>query len=187
MDARKTMAPSRMAAYLVVAVLFAAWLASAAGTARRPRTVVVPRAAPRSARVDSLAVDVQSQAARLRKRLAAAPAPQAPVRNPFLFADRSAPVAPRAPRRSEPIVATDVLPPQPIEPDLSLLGIAEQQTDNGILRTAMIGGIGDDLFMVVAGQTVVGRYRVMRVGADTVELRDEMTGATKRLALKSPI
>lgn len=180
------MTPSRMAAYLVVAVLFAAWLASAAGISRRPRTVIAPRPGPQSARVDALARDVQSQAARLRQRLATAPAPQAPIRNPFSFADRRAP-APRVPRRTEPLPVLEIAAPEPVEPELSLLGIAEQRTAAGLVRTAMIGGAGDELFMVVPGQTLAGRYRVMGVGADAVELKDQVTGVTRRLALKSPI
>jgi len=177
------MTSSRMAAYLVVAVLFAAWLASAAGISRRPRTVIAPRPAPQAARVEALAADVQSQAVRLRQRLATAPAPQTPIRNPFSFADRSAPAA-RVQRRSTPLPVLEIATPEPVEPELTLLGIAEQRTPDGLVRTAMIGGLGNDLFMVVPGQTVAGRYRVMGVGADTVELKDEVTGLTRRLALK---
>ncbi len=175
-----------MAGYLVVAVLFAAWLASAAGISRRPRTFVAPRLGPQEARVDALAADVQSQAVRLRQKLATAPAPQTPIRNPFSFADRSAP-APRALRRAAPLPILEPAPSGPVEPELLLLGIAEQRTDAGIVRTAMMGGAGNDLFMVVAGQTVAGRYRVVGVGTDAVELKDEVTGLTRRLALRPPI
>ena len=64
------------------------------------------------------------------------------------------------------------------------VGIAEQKTDAGLKRTAMIGAPGDQLFMVSEGEEVSGRYRVSAVGADAVELRDLLTGATRRLALR---
>jgi hypothetical protein len=38
--------------------------------------------------------------------------------------------------------------------------------------------------MVAEGQELAGRYRVSAVGADAVELKDLVTGATRRLALR---
>jgi len=171
------MTPTRTVAYLGGAVLFAGWFASAAGVTRQPRAVRVPPRSPEMAQLDAVASSVQSQASRLRKRMAAAPAPQAPFRNPFVFVDRS----PR-PARREPAPA----PAQPevfvpIEPDLDFLGVAEE----GTTRTAIIG-LGDELLMVTVGHEVAGRYRVAAVGPDVVELLDLRTGATRRLALKLP-
>jgi hypothetical protein len=71
------------------------------------------------------------------------------------------------------------------EPELTLIGVAEQPTAAGLVRTAMIAGPGDELLMVVEGQQIGGRYRVSAVGADAVELQDLATGATRRLVLKS--
>lgn len=67
----------------------------------------------------------------------------------------------------------------PPEPDLVLIGLAE----DGSTRTALLGS-GDELLMATEGQTIVGRYRVNKVGADAVELVDLTTGATRRLLLK---
>ena len=67
----------------------------------------------------------------------------------------------------------------PAEPDLVLIGLAEE----GSTRTALLDS-GDDLVMATEGQTIVGRYRVAKVGADAVELVDLTTGATRRLLLK---
>jgi hypothetical protein len=174
------MAPERAAAYIGGGILLAAWLASAAGVAQQPRAIRMPRSTPETVQLNALATEVQSQAARLRHRLAIAPAPQTPLRNPFAFATREMPVrAAAAPRRAAlppPAIAT-----QDTEPDLVLLGVAEQ----GDSRTAMIGA-GDELFMVTVGQAVGGRYQVSAVGPDVVELKDLATGATRRLALKSP-
>jgi hypothetical protein len=45
---------------------------------------------------------------------------------------------------------------------------------------------GDELLMATEGQVLAGRYRVGKVGPDGVELVDVVTGATRRLVLKSP-
>ena len=175
------MTPARAATYLVGAILLAAWLASAAGVAR-PHLFPVPRRSAESMQLDAVALTVQSQAARLRQRLAAAPMPQAPTRNPFTFAAREPvdpPAASARPRTPAAPVVSD--PPLP-EPALVLLGVAEQ----GSTRTAMVG-FGDELLMASEGQTLAGRYRVAKVGADAIELVDLGTGATRRLFLRSPV
>ena len=160
--------------YIGGGMLLAAWLASAAGVGR-PSIPQPPRPSSDDARLDSIAAGVQSQAVRLRTRLAVAPAPGAAVRNPFSFAGR---------QESAPIIARRLPTPAPTvvetpEPDLALVGLAE----DGSIRTAMLVS-GDELLMATEGQTIVGRYRVEKVGPDAVELVDLTTGATRRLFLK---
>jgi hypothetical protein len=172
------MTPARAATYFVGASLLAVWLASAAGVVRSqpPRP---PRPSADSLQLDSAVINVQAQASRLRQRLAAAPAPQTRARNPFMFgvrerpisATRSAPPPPRAAAESAPLP----------EPPLVLIGIAE----DGATRTAMIESSGE-LLMATEGQTLDGRYRVAKVGADALELEDLATGATRQLFLRSP-
>jgi len=171
------MSPARAAAYFGGGILLAGWLASAAGVVR-PSPVRFPRRSAEAVQLDAVASNVQSQAARLRHRLAVAPVPQTPVRNPFAFVE--APAPPAAPKRPDPVAPLVVEPSAP-EPDLILVGVAEQ----GSTRTAMIAS-GDELLMTTEGQTVVGRYRVGKVSADAIELIDLGTGATRRLSLKSP-
>ena len=174
------MSRTRAAAYLVGGILLAAWLASAAGVTMRPRAVPLPRRSPEAIQLDEVASNVQSQASRLRERLAAAPALPAPVRNPFAFAEREVP--PPSPPRPQPVTETPAFIQRLIaEPELVLLGVAQE----GAVRTAMIQS-GDELLMVTEGQGVTARYRVAKVGADAVELLDLTTGATRRLFLKSP-
>jgi hypothetical protein len=174
------MSRTRAAAYLVGGILLAAWLASAAGVTIRPRPVPPPRRSQQAIQLDAVASDVQSQASRLRHRLASAPALQVPTRNPFAFEVREIP-PPTAPK-PQPAAPPAFIQRLIAEPDLVLLGVAE----DGNVRTAMIGS-GDELLMVTEGQTVVGRYRVGKVGADAVELIDLGTGATRRLLPKSPV
>jgi hypothetical protein len=172
------MSPTRAAAYLGGAVLFAGWFASAAGVTRQARIARVLPPSPEVAQLDAVTSNVQSQASRLRQRMASAPAPHAPFRNPFVFSERQSrrvAAARREPAPAQPEVVT------PDEPPLDLLGVAEE----GATRTAMIG-LGDELLMVTVGHEVAGRYRVAAVGPDVVELQDLTTGATRRLALKLP-
>ena len=132
--------------------------------------------------LDTVALTVQSQAGRLRQRLAAAPTLTAPIRNPFTFAAREPVAAPAMTVRSRTLAAPVAADPPLPEPPLVLLGVAEQ----GSTRTAMIGS-GDELLMATEGQTLAGRYRVAKVGADAIELVDLGTGATRRLFLRSPV
>ena len=131
--------------------------------------------------LDTVALTVQSQAAQLRQRLAAAPTLQPPIRNPFTFAAREPGALPAGAVRPRTLAAPVVADPPLPEPALVLLGVAEQ----GSTRTAMVG-FGDELLMATEGQTLASRYRVAKVGADAIELVDLGTGATRRLFLRSP-
>ena len=170
------MSPTRAAAYLGGGMLLAAWLASAAGVGLRS---IPPVASPslEALQLDALASDVQSQASRLRQRLATAPAPRATIRNPFEFVTLQP--SPAVSIRPPAVVAHPVVDIAP-EPNLVLIGLAE----DGSTRTAMIES-GDELVMATEGQTIVGRYRVVKVGADAIELVDLVTGTTRRLFLKT--
>jgi hypothetical protein len=48
----------------------------------------------------------------------------------------------------------------------------------------MIAGGHDELMMVTAGQRILGRYDVVAVSADGVELKDLQTGSARRLVLR---
>ncbi len=175
------MAPGRAAAYIGGTTLLAAWLASASGIQRAP---AAPAAGPRreAVQIDALASGVQAQAARLRARMAAAPAERASARNPFAF---GAPAEAR-PRRGAPAAGTRPTPVVADVPDvpLALIGIAERGHDAARTRTAMLAAPGDQLFMVTEGEELAGRYRVGAIGADAVELKDLTTGAIRRLGLR---
>jgi hypothetical protein len=131
---------------------------------------------------EALAVEVQSQAARLQALMAQAPAPESSTRNPFVF--RAAPRAERAVSSPAPPVEDTLRPLPPPLPALVLMGMAEDSTPAGPRRTAIIGGDGDTLYIVGEGDAVGERYRVTKIGADAVELEDIVTKAYRRLALR---
>ncbi len=177
---------SRAAAFVAGAGLVA-WLAAAAD--RQPSLPASRPARDTSslARAERLAQDIQSQAMRLRTRLAAAPQPAPSGRNPFSL---QAPAAPaRSARASaalnEPPGTEAISVPEP-EP-FTLSGIAEEIADAAKpappVRTAILSGFGE-VFLARAGETIASRYEITVVGADAVEMKDLATGRTIRLGLR---
>lgn len=176
------MTSRRAVAYIGGASLLLAWLAAASGDARRAPAPRAPAPRTDDALMQTIASDVQAQAVRLRQRLASAPAPS-PVRNPFAFDVRE----PRPSRRAAAgLVASIAEPAAPaiVEPAFILVGIAEQKTPVGLIRTAMLAIAGDDLIMAREGQTIALRFRITAIGTDVIELTDVTTGAIRRLALQ---
>jgi hypothetical protein len=174
------MSAKRAAVYCGGALLMLAWLSSAAGLMRQTPEIAEPAQPVETAGTASLAADVQAQAVRLKTRLASAPVPQKPSRNPFAF-------APREPRfRPAPVEEFVSVPPPmaPPEPAIELIGVAESQSPKGVVRTAIISALSGELFLVKEGEVIATRYRVTGVGADAVELHDLVSGAVRRLALR---
>jgi hypothetical protein len=164
--------------------LLVAWFSSAASLSlmRTP-----PRAFSESQSVsaptDGVAEAVQAQTRRLRQRLATAPLPQQPLRNPFAF--RAVPATP-APMRVRAVAAEPAAgePLMPVEPRLELVGIAETRTPDGPMRTAMIATESNDLLMAGIGGDVLGRYTVAAIDGDGVTLTEAATGRMRRLVLQ---
>ena len=177
------MTPSRVAAWMFGAAVLGAWLASAAGVSRQGASGPPSARTDASHPVDHLASDVQTQAARLRQRMDAAPAPQTPTRNPFTFSSRIE-HAPRLPRPAAPVVEEPLPPVEPPDPFLDLIGIAEKRVGDATVRTAMLANDAGDVIMATAGQRVIGLYDVVTIGADAVELKNTLSGATRRLVLR---
>lgn len=153
----------------------AAWIAGAATSdSPRPPRAAAPRA-PADARSGRLAADI----AHLHARLQPQTTPRRPGRNLFEFE------APRAAGRAAPAVGpapVPLAPPAP-PPVFTLDGIAEDPGADGPVRTAIISGLGQ-LFLAKEGQALTPRYKVLRIGADVVELSDTGSASTIRLALK---
>jgi Tfp pilus assembly protein PilP len=178
------MTNTRAAAWIGGGVLLIAWFAAAVGV---PRHATVPARDPQPApqateQLTAIAADVHAQAERLRERLARAPVPQTPLRNPFAF-DAPRPELP-PPGMVAATTGPDPAPSAPAVPVLSLIGVAENATSDGPRRTAIIAGQADALYIVGEGQAVGSRYRVTAIGADAVELEDLLTGGRRRLALR---
>jgi hypothetical protein len=176
------MSAKRAAGYCGGALLLLAWLSSAGGLTRQTPDVPAPVTPVETNGTIELAAEVQAQTLRLKSRLASAPAPQEPFRNPFTFATR----APRERRESPTRVEAEApaRPGPPLEPAIELIGVAESESPKGVVRTAIISALSGELFLVKEGETIVARYRVGTILADAVELNDLLSGTVRRLALR---
>jgi hypothetical protein len=176
------MTAKQAAAYSGGGLLLLAWLASAGGLGRQARPDVEEPTPVETSGTAELASEVQAQTLRLKTRLAAAPAPHAPARNPFTFAPRQAPAS--RPRRVEADAAPSAPMLPPAEPAIDLVGLAEDRTAQGVERTAIVSALSGELFLVKEGELLAARYRVKTIGADAVELTDLQTGGVRRLKLR---
>lgn len=175
----------RATLYVAGGTLLVAWFSSAASMSlgRNPRRA--PQVVADSAPAQNLAVSVQTQARRLKERLAVAPLPQQPTRNPFAFRPaaeiRPAPVT----RAAVPVATT--APVEMVIPDVPLLlvGLAEHRNGDVLVRSAAISSNGEDLIMAEVGTVIVGRYTVTSIESDAVEMKDGSTGRIRRLALQN--
>jgi hypothetical protein len=127
------------------------------------------------------AFDIEEATTRLKARIASAPAPRSPERNPFDFERAPAPAA----HVAAPVTRATGAPPLPAgpppPPQVTLSGIAERKTGEGLVRTAIINGPGQ-LYFAKVGDRVAGRYEVSFIGVDIVELKD-LNDATRRVRL----
>ncbi len=174
----------RAALYIGGASLLVAWFSSAASLSlqRGLRDPPAPGLDEPSVDAVAMAADVQTQARRLKERLASAPVPQDPVRNPFRFRTVERPATP-APR---PAATLGLLPSvgSPAEPLLALIGVAEEKKAEGLHRTGLITTDTDELIVVGVGDVVVQRYKVVAIGVDAIELADLSTGVARRLVMR---
>ena len=181
-----TMTTRRAAVYVVGGTLLLAYLAAADSEPRqleppaRESVRAVPRDMPPT---DPIAADVRAQAAKLRARLAAAPVPAVHGRNPFGFAP-APDTHPVGSSRGARAAVVDAAPLPLPDPELTLMGSAEDTPNGKVQRTAIIGGASDTLYLVKEGESVADRYRVTAIGPDIVELKDLLTGGYRRLAMR---
>ena len=162
----------------VAAVAVAVWISAA--TTSNVRTVV-PVVPAKASVVDKSGAELAVEVKRLHERLRPS---DTPVHSRDLFryvakGSASAAVvtaAPPAPAVQEQAFAPLVAP-------LKLEGLAEDQGDQGPVRTAIISGFGD-IFLVKVGDSVTSRYRVAKISPDAVELTDLSNNTPLRLALR---
>jgi hypothetical protein len=124
------------------------------------------------------AEQLTAQADRLRERSATAGMLSSTTRNPFEFTRRwrGDAYAPHA-GGVQGMAAAQVLTAAPPPPELTLSGVAEKAGK----RTAIITG-GGQIYLAGEGDSVAGRYTVVKVDPSTVLIR-ETDGAERRLFL----
>jgi hypothetical protein len=175
----------RATLYVAGGTLLVAWFSSAASMSLGRNARRAPLVLADSAPAQNLAVSVQTQARRLKERLAVAPLPQQPIRNPFAF--RPAPEIRIQPASRAPVPVPTTAPVEMVIPDVPLLlvGLAEHRNGDVQVRSAAISSNGEDLIMADVGSVIVGRYTVTSIGSDAVEMKDGSTGRIRRLVLQN--
>src|SRR5262245_26819351 len=168
----------RTAMILVGGAALAAWLAGAATSNHVVRPPIVAPPPP----VDAQGAELANEIARLHERLRPTAAPAQPGRNVFTFRSRPAPIAPSAPLPRAAQLPTEPAP-APTRFAFKLLGIAEDDSPDGPVRTAILSGDGQ-VIMVKEGESIADRYRVTKIAPDVVELTDTTDNSTRRLALR---
>ena len=129
--------------------------------------------------------DIEREAARLEARVRREVAYSQPQRNPFRYgADRptvsfAAGAADAAPAAETPV------PVAPQSPPVSLAGIAEDQVEQRVERTAILSS-ADGVLLVREGEDVLGQYRVSKIDSAAVELVRHADGTTLRLGFSVP-
>ena len=176
----------RHTAVVTGATLVGAWVA---GTPKTSPTITTPAAQSAPASPASVPdADIEQEAYRLQtrvgRRLAGDAAPAS--RNPFRFRDPGASSAAgvRAPGDTAPEPPGNgtrpETPPAPPEPPLRLIGMATDEIDGAVVRTAVLS-TSQGVALVRAGDNVAG-YEVSSVEADAVELSG--ADGTRRLSLR---
>jgi hypothetical protein len=179
------------AALMVVGVnLVAVWAAAAAGgRAATTAASAAPAEVVADAAVGEVSASLLAAAERLEAHARRDVVP-AMVRDPFRFGSEARPSARRPPRPgpSEPVAAAaePAEPATPLaepEPDIVLQGMAESGKGEAVVRTAILSA-GGELVLASLGTKVAGRYEVVALGAESVELEDVVSGVRRTWRLK---
>jgi hypothetical protein len=169
----------RVVYYGVSALAIASWFASASTSGVRTPAVPVPSLKPTP--LDRSSAELQAEVARLHARLAPTAIPSH-ARDLFHFSGRAPRNGSAAPAPA-PAAVIAAAPVTVSRPSLTLIGIAEDASDEGTVRTAIVSGLGD-VFLVKAGDTIAGRYRVEQVSGDAALVTDITTASQTTLALR---
>lgn len=164
----------------LVVVALSGWLATQTGGRRAPALQPAAAADGAASPLDPMVRAVQSQAGRLRAYLADVPPLTRPGRDPFRFRQRAADASVQKPA---PALSTASVVLTPSRPIVTLSGLAEDVSPGGAVRTAVITAAGQ-LHLVKEGETFAERFRVERIGADTVQVTDLADQTVFTLALK---
>ena len=161
----------------VISMWFAAALPS-----RMPGSV--PPVQPREASGAAVAAsEIEEQANRLQARLQQEALYREPGRNLFRFAPKPA-VRPAPPVEAE--LAPLPQPEMPAAPPplpMKLAGVAADQTESGIVRTAILSTFAG-VVLARPGDEVLDRFRVTEVHEDAVDLVTIADGTPVTLKLK---
>ena len=166
-------------AWISIGVAVLAAMIAGATTSGGRRVAVEPPPVNTTA-IELQGAELAAEVARLRARLRPTEEPQHPARNLFQFAARTARPAAAAVADPSLEASSPAVAPATQAPPFTLVGFAVESTADGPLRTAIISAFGEVL-LLKDGDTLASQYRVVRVGADAVELSSLHDGTTLTL------
>lgn len=165
------MTPTRVALIAGGSALVAAWL-TAATTTRQVEVLGETLSAPAESRVQNpAALGLVAEVKRLQMRHRVAPVPRSGERNPFEIHILDGPVG-LSPSVPESLPTLTV----------SLAGVAENSTPDGLVRTAILSVLGE-VVLAAPEAVIAGRFVVEWIGPSEVGLRDLETGEIRTLEL----
>jgi hypothetical protein len=172
------------AALMVVGVnLMAVWAAAAAGgRTAAPQSLAPPPHAAVDRAVDEASASLLVAAGRLEAH-ARREIPATVTRNPFRFAADARPAPVRAPAEPAAGAPAPAEPPADAGPDVVLQGMAESAEGDTVVRTAILRA-GGDLVFATMGTRVAGRYDVVALTSDSVEVQDLADGVRRTWRMK---
>lgn len=170
------------AAALALAVLGLGWVSAPAAPTPSP-VVLTPEGSAAIDALAPLAAAVDQQAERLRERLASAPQPPVPRRDPFSFgARRPEPTVPPAAPVEPAVVDVADAPASEVLLWPALVAVVSNDAAEGRRLTAVLAW-GDAMDLLESGG-LAGDFRVESVAPDSVELRHVASGVVRRLTLR---
>jgi len=161
-----SMTVRRAAIFVIVLGALAAWMAAAATSGVRDVKPVTPFSPPA---IDTSGTALEAEIARLHDRLRPTASPRL-GRDLFQFAAARPRISTPPPAPTAPEALPTPAPVQP--PRLTLIGVAQDGSEAGAARTAIISTAGQ-LFLVKEGEEVTSagaRYRVTRISDDGADL-----------------
>jgi hypothetical protein len=173
---------SRAAVMVVGVNLVAVWAAAAAGGRMAPPAGAAPHPFVMEQAIGDAHASLLASAGRLDAHARRA-APATLTRDPFRFGEAGRPwnrnAAPARP------AGAPVGPPPAVapEPEVVLQGMAESHDGETVVRTAIVRW-GRDLVLATLGTRIGGRYEVVSLGPDSVEIEDVLDHARRTVRMK---
>jgi hypothetical protein len=176
---------SRTAAIVVGVNLIAVWVAAAAGgLVAQPSPASVPARLSADQAVEEASSLLTAATMRLEAHARRRETPMPVARDPFRFGGTG-----RAARHSPGVRETD----RPVESrpaeaaapafNVVLQGMAESQDGDTVVRTAILSADGD-LVLATVGMAIGGRFQVVAIGADSIDLEDMVDRSRRTCRLK---
>jgi hypothetical protein len=177
---------SRTATIVVGLNLIAVWVAAAAGgLVAQPAPASVPAGVSTDQAVEEASSLLTSATQRLETHARRREIPAPVARDPFRFGGTATAAARHSPDVRETDRPVESRPAEASAPafNVVLQGMAESQDGDSVVRTAILTADGD-LVLATVGMAIGGRFQVVAIAADSIELEDRVDHSRRTCRLK---